>query len=277
MPQTVLGRAPNHRLSSKFDYTLIDNGPPYLHHARDERPVASRKALVTSANIDAARVDQRSGGLPTVIKNDPRPRSGEPFVKTPPPRPQPALRGPKQGSSGLEAAADQAIAACGGEPSRRAGDPSHKDLIGDGGGRNIVTRADKSEQARSAQQQSRWRRGEPSSSKTVPPTARCTIAPATRWYIAGGIHLSFFNNNLSLSARSTPNRRHPRLFSKDVPKIATRHRIYHCGGEFVGLWCVTALCFTQIVGNVFLQFNQARLIRNWRCQSKPFARTCGFF
>jgi hypothetical protein len=60
---------------------------------------------------------------------------------------------------------------------------------------------------------------EPSNSK-VPPTTRCPVAPATSWNIAG------FHGDLGLSARSTPERRHARLFSKDVSKIAARDRIY---------------------------------------------------
>jgi hypothetical protein len=57
-----------------------------------------------------------------------------------------------------------------------------------------------------------------------------------------------------LSTRSTPKRRHARLFSNDVPKIVTRDRIYDRRDLFIRSQCVTALSFAEIFRNFFLQF-----------------------
>jgi hypothetical protein len=54
----------------------------------------------------------------------------------------------------------------------------------------------------------------------------------------------------TLVPRSTPKARHARLLEKDVLKI--------------------------FPGDVFLQFHQARIIANLRCQSKPFEQTIRF-
>jgi hypothetical protein len=107
---------------------------------------------------------------------------------------------------------------------------------------------------------------EPSKNEAVPPTARCPVAPATRLNIAG------FHGDRTSSARSAANRRYVRLFSKLVPKIVTCKRIHHYRDQFMGLQWVTAVCFANIFGNIFLQFRQARIITNWRCRLKPFAR-----
>ena len=80
----------------------------------------------------------------------------------------------------------------------------------------------------------------------------------------------------NLSAHSTPKGRHARLFSKNVPKIVARDRIYQGRDFFIRTQRIAAFCFAHIFGNVFTQFQQARIVANWRGRLKRFAGACGF-
>jgi hypothetical protein len=66
------------------------------------------------------------------------------------------------------------------------------------------------------------------------------------------------------------------MFSDGVPKVVTRDRIYHCRYQLIRFCRVTALCFTNIVCYLLLQFKQVRIVGNRRFQLKSCVRPCRF-